>query len=165
MKTISFNTYLNNELLASEPALSLILSQFTKKISYNKNQVIYAKGKIPLHLSYIETGNAIALSQAKPNRQVLRFWLTNQLICPYGFFTNMPSPQSIIALDDCIVSALNYSNMLTFLTDFPQGYKIINAIIKAEIALVELNIKSLVQNKTPQQHEAFLEALAISFNE
>ena len=149
----------------SEPALSLILSQLSKQISYNKNDVIYKRGRIPEYLSYIETGNAIALSQSKPNRQVLRFWMANQLICPSGFFNNIPTVQSIVALDDCLISALSYRQLFTFLNDFPQAYKIINEILKAEINLVEVNIKSMAQHQSLQNHEALLEALALSFDE
>ena len=143
--------------------LSLITED--KRINYVKNEVIDAKDKIPLQLSFIEEGNAIALSHSKPNRQVMRFWSANQFICPIGFFTNLASTHSIIALEDCKISALSYRQILNFLADFPEGYGIINKILQAEINLVELNIKSLVQNKTPLQHEAFLQALAISFNE
>ena len=152
-------------LLNSEPALNLILSQLSRQISYQKNDIIYPKGKIPENLSYLETGNAIALSQSKPNRQVLRFWEAKQLICPSGFFNNTPSAQSIVALDDCLISALNYRQLLGFLRDFPEGYKILNAILQSEINHVLFNIKSIDTNKSFQNHEALLEALAISFDE
>lgn len=165
MRNLKFNTYLNAILCNDEPALSLILSQLSKQISYSKNDIIYSRGKIPEHLSYIETGNAIALSQSKPHRQVLRFWSTNQLICPCGFFNNTPSSQSIIALDDCLISALSYRQLFSFLNDFPQAYKIVNSILRVEINLVELNVKSIGQHKSLQNHEALLEALAISFDE
>ncbi len=165
MKKLKFSTYLSTMLHHSEPALSLILSQLSKQISYRKNEVIYQRGRIPQYLSYLESGNAIALSQSKPNRQVLRFWMSNQLICPSGFFSNIPSAQSIVALDDCLVSALSYRQLFTFLNDFPQAYKIVNEILKAEINLVEVNIKSLAQHQSKQSHEALLEALALSFDE
>lgn len=165
MKNLKFNTYLNAILCNDEPALSLILSQLSKQISYRKNDVIYSRGKIPEHLSYIETGNAIALSQSKPYRQVLRFWSTNQLICPCGFFNNTPSLQSIVALDECLISALSYRQLFRFLSDFPHGYKIVNSILRAEINLIELNIKSIAKHKSLQDHEALLEALAVSFDE
>jgi len=165
MKTLKFNSYLNNLPCTNEPALSLILSQLSKQVNYCKNDIIYKRGKIPGHLSYIETGNAIALSQSKPNRQVLRFWGADQLICPYGFFGHTSSSQSIVALDDCVISALSYREVFNFLNDFPQAYKIINAIVQAEINLIELNIKSIAQHKPPQNHEVFLEALALSFDE
>ncbi len=165
MKNLTFNTYLNTLLGANEPALNFILSQFSKQITYQKNDIIYPKGRIPEHLSYIERGNAIALSQSKPNRQVLRFWMANQLICPCGFFNNTPSTQSIVALDNCLMSTLNYRQLINFLNDFPEAYKIINAILKAEINLVELNIKSINQNTSSQNHEALLEALALTFDE
>jgi CRP-like cAMP-binding protein len=165
MNKYAFNRYLNEIIAKDEPALNLILAQRTEKLFFRKNQIIYAKGKIPTQLLYLERGNAIALSHPKPNRQVLRFWVADQLICPDGFFNNLPAAQSIIALDDCIVNALSYDKLLNFLIDFPEGYKIINAILTNEIKLVELLLKSLVQNKSVQQHEAFLEALAISFDE
>ncbi|MES2418120.1 MAG: cyclic nucleotide-binding domain-containing protein [Bacteroidota bacterium] len=132
---------------------------------YSKNEVIYAKGKIPDRLSYLDTGNAIALSHSKPNRQVLRFWVTHQLICPYGVFHNLPLNHSIIALDDCIVSSLNYQKIQLFLTEHPEGYKIINRMLANEINSVQLHIKSFLQNKSILQHEAFLAALSISFDE
>ena len=165
MKSLTFNTYLNAVLLNSEPALNLILSQLSTQISYQKNDIIYSKGKIPENLSYLETGNAIALSHSKPNRQVLRFWEAKQLICPCGFFNNTPSLQSIIALDDCLISILNYRQLLSFLHDFPEGYKILNAILQSEINHVLFNIKNIDTNKSFQNHEALLEALAISFDE
>lgn len=165
MKKLKFNAYLNTLLCNNEPALCLILSQLSKQITYHKNDVIYSRGKIPEHLSYIETGNAIALSHSKPNRQVLRFWSTGELICPSGFFSNIPSSQSIIALDDCLISALSYRRLFSFLNDFPEAYKIVNSILRSEINLVEVNIKSIAQNKLLQNHEALLEALAISFDE
>ncbi|MEJ5995199.1 cyclic nucleotide-binding domain-containing protein [Pedobacter sp. Du54] len=165
MKNLKFNTYLNAMTCSNEPALSLILSQLSKPISYSKNDVIYQRGRIPEHLSYIEKGNAIALSQSKPNRQVLRFWMPNQLICPNGFFNNLPTTQSIVALDNCLISALSYRQLYAFLNDFPQAYKIINALLKAEINLVELTIKSRKQHPSPKNHEALLEALALSFDE
>ena len=165
MKISALLIYLNDVLSTNEPALNLILAQRAQRINYVKNEVIDAKDKIPLQLSFIEEGNAIALSHSKPNRQVMRFWSANQFICPIGFFTNQASTHSIIALEDCKISALSYRQILNFLADFPEGYGIINKILQAEINLVELNIKSLVQNKTPLQHEAFLQALAISFNE
>ena len=164
MKKLKFNTYLNTIVNNKEPALSLILSQLSKQINYTKNDIIFQRGKIPEYLAYIEKGNAIALSQSKPNRQVLRLWIKNQLICPCGFFNNIPSSQSIVALDDCLVSALSYRQVFNFLNDFPQAYKIINAMLKAEINLVEVNIKS-VEQQAPQNHEALLEALALSFDE
>lgn len=165
MKNLTFNTYLNAILLNNEPALNLILSQLCRQINYKKNDIIYPKGKIPENLSYLETGNAIALSQSKPNRQVLRFWEAKQLICPCGFFNNTPSAQSIVALDDCLISVLNYRQLLGFLHDFPEGYKILNAIIQSEINHVMFNIKSLDTNRSCQNHEALLDALAISFDE
>ncbi|SFG88396.1 Crp/Fnr family transcriptional regulator [Pedobacter insulae] len=165
MRTNSIHQYLCCTLSVNEPALSLILSQKAKRVNYDKNEIIDQKGKIPLQLSFIEKGNAIALSHSKPNRQVMRFWKANQLICPTGFFNNQPSPQSIIALDNCEIMVLSYLDILTFLAEFPTGYTIINSILKAEINLVEMNIRSFEQNKMPRQHEAFLEALAISFNE
>lgn len=149
----------------NEPALSLILSQLSTQIVFRKNEVIYHRGSIPEYVAYIEKGNAIALSQSKPNRQVLRFWMTNQLICPSGFFNNIPTSQSIVALDDCLVSALTYRKLFTFLNDFPEAYSIVNAILKNEIKLVELNINSLTKHQSPQDHEALLEALALSFDE
>jgi len=165
MNKYAFNRYLNEIIAKDEPALNLILAQRTEKLFFRKNQIMYAKGKIPGQLLYLEKGNAIALLNAKPNRQVLRFWIADQLICPDGFFNNLPSAQSIIALDDCIVNSLSYDQLLKFLTDFPEGYKIINAIVTHEINLVESLLKNLVQNRSIQQHEAFLEALAISFEE
>ena len=165
MRGLTFNTYLNSIPLNSEPALNLILSQLSRQVSYQKNDIIYSKGKIPENLSYLETGNAIALSQSKPYRQVLRFWEAKQLICPCGFFNNTPSVQSIVALDNCLISVLNYRQLLGFLHDFPEGYKIINAILQSEINHVLFNIKSMTQNKSCQNHEALLEALAISFDE
>ncbi|MES2653046.1 MAG: cyclic nucleotide-binding domain-containing protein [Bacteroidota bacterium] len=165
MKNLTFNTYLNNLLSTDEPALNLILSQLSRQITYRKNDIIYLRGRIPEQLSYIEKGNAIALSQSKPNRQVLRFWITNQLICPCGFFTNTPSTHSIVALDDCLMSILNYRQLFNFLNGFPEAYKIINAILEAEINLVELNIKNIHQNTSLQNHEALLEALALTFDE
>ncbi len=165
MKPAAFLKYLGDTLSIDEPALNLILSQRTSKVTYRKNEVIDRKGKIPLQLSFIDKGNAISLSHSKPNRQVMRFWGEGQLICPIGFFNNMPSLQSIIALDDCEITALSYGCLLSFLNDFPEGYAIINGIIKEEINQVEFNIKSLTQNKAPLQHEAFLQALAISFDE
>lgn len=165
MQSTAFLKYLSNTLSIDEPALNLILSQRAKRVSYRKNEVIDRKGRIPLQLSFIEKGNAVALSQPKPNRQVMRFWGKNQLICPIGFFNNMPSLQSIIAIDDCEIMALSYQSFLNFLHDFPEGYAIINAMIKEEINQVEFNIRSLTQNKMPLQHEAFLQALAISFDE
>ncbi len=165
MKNLTFNTYLNNLLSTDDSALNLILSQLSRQITYRKNDIIYPRGRIPEQLSYIERGNAIALSQSKPNRQVLRFWIANQLICPCGFFNNTPSTQSIVALDDCLMSTINYRQLLNFLNDFPEAYKIINAILKAEINLVELNIKSIHQNTSHQNHEALLEALALTFDE
>lgn len=164
MRSLTFNTYLNNLLEINEPGLNLILSQLSRQISYRKNDIIYLKGKIPDKLSYIESGNAIALSQSKPNRQVLRFWIAQQLICPCGFFSNTPSAQSIVALDDCLISIVNYRDLFGFLNDFPEVYKIINAILKIEIELVELNIKSINQN-VAQNHEALLDALALTFDE
>ncbi len=165
MKNSKFNRYLNEVICDNEPALSLILSQLSRQINYHKNDVICQRGKIPEYLSYLETGNAIALSQSKPNRQVLRFWMENQLICPSGFFNNVPSAQSIVALDDCIISVLSYRELFEFLTNFPQAYKIVNEILKAEINLVELNIKSMTQQQANQDHEALLDALAITFDE
>ena len=165
MKASALLTYLNSTISINEPALNLILSQRATKVSYAKNQVIDSKDKISLQLSFIEKGNAIALSHPKPNRQVMRFWTANQFICPVGLFCNLPSTQSIVAVDDCEISALSYRQILSFLNEFPEGYAIINKIIQAEINLIELNIKSLLQNKTPLQHEAFLEALGISFDE
>jgi len=164
MKHLKFNSYLNTMMNNNEPALGLILSQLTSQIHYAKNDVIYHRGKIPEYLAYLEKGNAISLSQSKPNRQVLRFWVTNQLICPSGFFNNLPSSHSIVALDNCLISALSYRQLYTFLNDFPQAYTIINAILKAEINLVEVNIKSM-ENQLPQNHEALLEALTVSFDE
>jgi len=165
MRTNNLYKYLCNTLSINEPALSLILSQQARRISYRKNEVIDSKGKIPMQLSFIEKGNALALSRSKPSRQVMRFWSANDLICPIGFFNNLPSAQSIIAMDDCEIIALSYRQILKFLTDFPTGYSIINSMLKAEIELVMLNIKSFEQNEMPQQHEAFLQALAISFDE
>ncbi len=165
MKSNTFLQYLSSTLSIDEPALNLIFSQLTKSISYRKNEVIDRKDRIPLQLSFIKKGNAIALSHSKPNRQVMRFWGENELICPIGFFNNTPSLQSIIALDDCEIAALSYGSLLIFLNDFPEGYTIINRILKHEINLVEFNIRSLTQVKMPLQHEAFLEALAISFDE
>lgn len=160
----TFNNYLNTLLGTDEAALNLILAHLSQEIIYRKNDIIYPRGKIPLYLSYIETGNAIALSQSKPNRQVLRFWTANQLICPSGFFNNIPSTQSIVALDDCLINALSYRQLYTFLDEFPQAYKIVNAMLEVEIKLVELNIKN-VQNTPSQNHEALLDALALSFDE
>jgi CRP-like cAMP-binding protein len=165
MKNLKFNSYLNKIMDNNEPALSLIISQLSRQINYTKNDVIYQRGKIPEYLAYIEKGNAIALSQSKPNRQVLRFWITNQLICPIGFFNNLPSSQSIVALDDCLLSALSYRQLFSFLNDFPQAYKIVNTILKAEISQVEVNIKSMEQQQSVQDHETLLQALSLSFDE
>ncbi len=162
---LTFNTYLNTIMCGDEPALSLILAQLGQQITYRRNDVIYRRGKIPEYLGYIETGNAIALSQSKPNRKVLRFWATNQLICPCGFFNNSPATHSIVAIDTCSISAISYHKLFTFLNTFPQAYKIINTILEAEINLVELNIKSMQQNNSSQSHEALLDALALSFEE
>jgi CRP-like cAMP-binding protein len=165
MKNSALLTYLNQTLCTNEPALNLILAHNAKRINYLKNEVIEAKGKIPLQLSFIEEGIAIALSHARPNRKVMRFWTANQFICPIGFFTNQPCTHSIVALEDCRISALNYRELLTFLADFPEGYGVINKILQAEINSVALNIKSLTQNKTRIEHESFLQALSISFDE
>lgn len=161
----TFNTYLNNLLHSNEPALSLILSQLTKQVNFNKNEVIYKRGQVPEYLAFIDVGNAIALSQPKPNRQVLRFWTTGQLICPNGFFNHTPCAQSIVALEHCTISTLSYIQLFTFLSDFPIAYKIVNAILKSEIDFVEANIKSIAQYPSNQNHEALLEALALSFDE
>jgi CRP-like cAMP-binding protein len=165
MNNSKFKRYLNEVIDHREPALSLILSQLGKRINYSKDDVICERGKIPEYLSFLETGNAIALSQSKPNRKVMRFWMTNQLICPSGFFHNTPAAQSIVALDDCLVSAISYRQLFSFLNDFPQAYKIVNEILKAEINLVEQNIKSISSPQSQQNHEALLEALSLSFDE
>lgn len=165
MKNSKFNRYLNEMSNDREPALSLILSQLSISINYNKDDVICERGKIPEHLSFLEAGNAIALSQSKPNRKVMRFWMTNQLICPSGFFNNTPAAQSIVALDDCLVSAISYRELFSFLNDFPQAYMLINELVKAEINLVEQTIKSISSPPSQQNHEALLEALALSFDE
>ena len=165
MRQLTFNTYLNNLQSGNEPGLSLILAELSQLVRYRKNDTIYQKGKIPEHLAYIETGNAIALSQSKPPRQVLRFWMEKQLICPCGFFSNTPSSQRIVALDDCVMSCISYRQLFKFLHDFPYAYKIVNTILQSEINLVELNIKSLTQNSTLQSHEALLNALALSVDD
>lgn len=161
----SFYEYLSKIIPLDEPALKLILSKYTAQQHYQREKVIYARGKIPQQLSYLETGSAIALSASKPNRQILRFWETGQLICPVGFFNNTGASQSIIALDDCIITTLKYDKMLTFLANYPKGYELINALIAAEISSIQLLIKSQTQNQPIQQHEDFLNALSISFSE
>lgn len=165
MKKLSFDSYLRMLFNSEEPALVLILSQLSTQTTYRKNDVIYARGRIPSELSYLETGSAIALSQSKPNRHVLRFWTTKQMICPIGFFDNTPARQSVVALDDCLVSAITYRQLFSFLKDFPEAYKLVNAMLKYEINLVESNIKSMSHNASFQNHEALLNALALSFDE
>lgn len=161
----SFHQYLNRMIPVDEPALKLILTKYTAKQYYKRDKVIYARGKIPQQLSYLETGTAIAIAQSKPNRQVLRFWEAEQLICPVGFFNNTVAVQSIISLEDCTLTILKYNKMLAFLAAYPKGYQIVNTLIAAEINLIQLLIKSQTQNQPIQQHEAFLAALSISFNE
>ncbi|MGF1924214.1 MAG: Crp/Fnr family transcriptional regulator [Bacteroidia bacterium] len=165
MKKLSFQSYLSALFNSEEPALVLILSQLSTQIRYGKNDVIYPRGRIPSELSYLETGSAIALSQSKPKRRVLRFWTAKQMICPVGFFDNSPATQSIVALDDCLVSRLTYHQLFRFLSDFPEAYKLINAMLKYEINLVEQNIKSMSHLSSFQNHEALLNALALSFDE
>lgn len=165
MKILSLNQYLNLVLTIDEPALNLLFTQLFHQVKYARNDMIYQRGKMPQHLCYLYKGNAMALSQSVPVRQVLRIWQPGQFICPVGFFNHAPASHSIIALDDCTVDVLDYRQLYRFLNEFPIGYKILNAMMKEEIQLLKLNIKSLSQNKTFQNHEALLEALAITYNE
>ncbi|MCY1533712.1 Cyclic nucleotide-binding domain protein [compost metagenome] len=165
MKKLSLIQHLNTNLMTEEPALNLFFSELCSELKYNKNEPIYLKGKIPQYLCYLQKGNALALSNAGPHRQVLRIWIPGQFICPIGFFNHAALTHSIIALDNCTVQVLGYRQLYRFLNEFPAGYKIINAIIREEINLLKLNIMSLQQNKGFQNHEAFLEALSVSFNE
>ncbi|RZK39036.1 MAG: cyclic nucleotide-binding domain-containing protein [Pedobacter sp.] len=161
MEKINLNNYLKSICDVDEPGLTLILSQMTRQAHYQKNNIIYKKGETPKHLSFIETGNAIALSQSSANRQVLRIWTTNQLICPPGFFSHESCNQNIIALDDCQISKLTYNTLYRFLNDFPQAYSILNSILRIEIAATELNIKSISQNNYSNNLDALLDALSI----
>lgn len=165
MLTSTFRSYLNQSIAIEHSWLNVALCKHATLQFYQKDEVIYKRGKIPRQLSYIESGNTIALSQAKPNRQVLRFWSDKQFICPLGFFDNSKCTHSIVAIDDCVITALNYNQLLSFLAAYPLGYQIINQLISNEITAIQLLIKSYAQNQPIQQHEAFLSALSVTFNE
>lgn len=164
MNRNSFNQYLNEISNFCDPALALLLSQKTSTRTFQKNQIIYQKGKIPDFISFISKGNAIALMQPKPNRRVLRFWTEQQLICPSGFFNHLPTAHSVVALEDCRLICLHYRELYRFLNKFPEAYSLVNDLLREEIESVKRVINGLA-TQTPQDHEALLLALEIEFNE
>lgn len=165
MRNMTLHRYLNTEIATDEPALNLIFAQRHIVEQFRKNEVIYKRGVIPKYLCYIQQGNAIAITRTSPQRSVFRFWVPGQFICPVGLFNNEAITHSVISLDNCLIYKIDYLKLFAFLREFPMGYKILNSIIQKEIQLMEVNIKSLDQNKRIQNHESFLQALSITFSD
>lgn len=152
----AFHQYLGSITTIDNAALKLALVEFTEQLHYSKNELIYPKGKIPHRISFLEQGNAVAIVSSNRNTQTFRFYTMSEIICPFGFFSNQSSPQSIMALNDCVITALSYNQMQFFLEQYPGGYPLINSIIVDEIRCLQLRINSLTQETPMQRYEAFL---------
>ncbi len=150
--------HLNQVLSKEESFMNFLLAQSSLERSYKKGEALYKGGCIPDQLIFLVSGTAVTYLQVPPKRQLLRCWGSNDFLCPSNFFHHQALAQPIWALEHTTTASIPFDVLLEFLSNYPRGYKILNTLIRLEIACIE----RLIQNRLKDPFsslEAFVEVL------
>lgn len=128
----AFTKYLHNFQPLS-PEMVKVLEQFTERIYFSKNEILFARGKIAHKIVFIECGTLAAYRETAIKEIVTRFWLKEQLICPsFSLFQNQQMPEKIIALEDCTLNSITFSKLQLFLKEYPEACLLFHKVIASQ---------------------------------
>lgn len=112
--------------------LTMQLSKRLGSSTYKKNQVILPLGKICMHLYFVQIGFAKGVRRINNKEVTTWFWKESDVMTSIeSFLQQTPSEESIIAIEDCVVYQLSYTDLQFLYKEFVEfnivGRKIIEA--------------------------------------
>lgn len=133
------------------------IEKIVERVQYRKNEVLFAEGKSIHKIVIIEQGSLMAYSTGKGTKVANRFWLPNQLIfLSHNLINNVPSNQSIIALENCTLLILNYHKLLELSNSQIGNWIIFNLFNSLEISSLQNQIELLKLNPK-ERYNRFME--------
>lgn len=129
------------------------IEEIVERVHYRKNEILFAEGKLIHKIVIIEDGALMAYHTANGPKVVNRFWLKNQLIfLSHNLIYNIPSNQSIIALESCTLLLLNYNKLLALVHTNLTHWEILNLFNSLEINALQNQIQLLKLTPKERYH-------------
>lgn len=110
------------------------LNSNLQRVTYDKNEVLVARGKIPTELLFIEKGTMMAYRIKHGKHITTRFWIQEEMIfLPEGFCSQKPSTETIIAIENSTLITLSFTKLHQLHLKCPLTLELILELLNREI--------------------------------
>ncbi|WP_113653418.1 Crp/Fnr family transcriptional regulator [Pedobacter namyangjuensis] len=109
------------------------ISEIAETLTFRRNEILFAEGKIANSLFVIESGNLLSYSDNAGQKNVNRFWFSNQpVILLPSLITKSPLASTIVALNECKLFAISFAKLTNLAQQSHQIAEIINLLFALE---------------------------------
>ncbi|RYY17104.1 MAG: Crp/Fnr family transcriptional regulator [Chitinophagaceae bacterium] len=152
---VSLQQYLSQ--LSPHADANMALSQFFETLNYEKNEVIFARGKIAHKILFLESGSVLSSRPFGNTLITHRFWTCGQMIFPAeSMFTNSPLLYSCTAIEPTTSTAISYSSIREFISQHPDGWDVIAKFFSTDLAFWQDRLKSLTDLTPMARYNKFV---------